>query len=40
MLYGGRNRYLFSDKYIIHKIECGHSVQLLNDKPAGASRNQ
>jgi hypothetical protein len=39
MLYGGRNRYLFSDKYKTY-IKCGQSVQLLNVKPAGASRNQ
>jgi hypothetical protein len=39
MLYGGRSRCLFSDKYKT-QIQYRQSVQLLNVKLVGASRNQ
>jgi hypothetical protein len=34
------SRWLFSDKYKTHKYNVKQSVQLLNVKPVGASRNQ
>ena len=36
----GTSRCLFSDKYKTHKYSVGQSVQLLNVKPVGASRDR
>jgi len=37
----GTSRSLFSDKYVQNtQTQCGQSVQLLNVKPVGASREQ
>ena len=40
MLLSGTSRCLFSDKYKTHKYSVGQSVQLLNVKLVGASRNK